>query len=169
MDGILKNRDRAMTLMEILIVIALIAVLAGVGISNMGGVLESGKKKAAKAFLESTVKAACSALYAKKDYNDGLVDTALTNSIKKDGSGTLEPIDNTINAVKGELTNFFDSDNPLDPWGQPWDFSYASSTKILTVQDKIVTNSSTTKGTKATGTYKFKDGKIEVTANVPMP
>jgi type II secretory pathway pseudopilin PulG len=87
-----------MTLMEILIVIALIAVLAGVGISNMGGVLESGKEKAARAFLESTVKAACNAYYASKDYDDDKVNA---------GTGVLE---------------FLDGDKPLDPWGQAWDF-----------------------------------------------
>ncbi|MDR2735405.1 MAG: type II secretion system GspH family protein [Puniceicoccales bacterium] len=147
MDGILKNRDRAMTLMEILIVIALIAVLAGVGISNMGGVLDSGKKKAAKAFLESTVKAACSALYAYKDYNDVLVNKAL-DGIKVTAATDASPATANLNG----LANFFDSTIPLDPWGAPWDFSYVSDTKTLTV---VSTNG-------GTGTYEFKDGKIEV-------
>ncbi|MDR2735696.1 MAG: type II secretion system GspH family protein, partial [Puniceicoccales bacterium] len=58
MAVVLRNRNQAMTMMEILIVIALIAVLAALGITNLGGILGRSKESLAKSFLDGPMLAA---------------------------------------------------------------------------------------------------------------
>ncbi|MDR0351748.1 MAG: hypothetical protein LBH49_03865 [Puniceicoccales bacterium] len=116
LDGIVKRQaygqvgnartTSAMTLMEILIVIALIAVLAGVSVTNLGGILGSNKAKIAETFLKGEVKNAVYAVYAS---NDGKVD--------KEG---LEKHIGT---------------NLTDPWGGNWEVSDdGSSRRSVTIK-----------------------------------
>ena len=44
----LKNKNRGFTLVEILIVLALIGIVAGLAMQNLGGIFGGGKEKAAK-------------------------------------------------------------------------------------------------------------------------
>ncbi|MDR0590338.1 MAG: type II secretion system GspH family protein [Puniceicoccales bacterium] len=52
------RKKSGMTLVEILIVVALIALLAGVMVKSLGGSLEDGKKGTAKVFVTSTLPSA---------------------------------------------------------------------------------------------------------------
>ncbi|MDR1907175.1 MAG: prepilin-type N-terminal cleavage/methylation domain-containing protein [Puniceicoccales bacterium] len=56
MDISKKNGKSGMTLIEILIVVALLGVLAGVLIRSLSGTQEAGKQAAAKLFCETTLK-----------------------------------------------------------------------------------------------------------------
>ena len=44
----LKNKNRGFTLVEILIVLALIGIVAGLAMQNLGGIFGGGKEKAAQ-------------------------------------------------------------------------------------------------------------------------
>ena len=49
-----KNTTRGFTLVEILIVLALIGIVAGLAMSNLGEIFGGGQEKAAKTWVNST-------------------------------------------------------------------------------------------------------------------
>lgn len=99
-----RNGKKGMTLVEILIVIALIGVLAGVMMSSLGSIQNSGKEGAAKIFCQSTV---ANAIYSYKTTKG------------------VPPKD------MAALTEFFGGKEPLDPWNNPYGIALDSKSNIL--------------------------------------
>ncbi|MDR3317581.1 MAG: type II secretion system protein GspG [Puniceicoccales bacterium] len=97
-----------MTLVEILIVVALIALLAGVMVKSLGGSLDEGKKGTAKVFLTSTLPSSVQLYKIKHNrYPENL------NVLVNEG------------AISGVT----------DPWGQPY---YYGDIKLDGVTKKLV-------------------------------
>ncbi|MBI2514209.1 MAG: type II secretion system major pseudopilin GspG [Opitutae bacterium] len=109
-----KNRA-AFTLIEILLVLALIGLLAGVLITNTAGVFDQGQETAAKIFVRDTVKLALTRYRMDLgDYpstTEGLA--ALVTAPANKADRWRGPY---IEAPSGKL--------PLDPWGEPYRYRY---------------------------------------------
>ena len=60
----LKKNVRGFTLVEILIVLALIGIVAGLAMSNLGGIFGQGKVKAAQTWVNSTGEAYVNSYFA---------------------------------------------------------------------------------------------------------
>jgi general secretion pathway protein G len=93
--------SRGFTLVEILIVLALIGMIAGLAISNLGGIFSGSQEDTAKMWIDSTAK------------------TALTVYRTKVGKypASLSDLRNPPNGVRPIFTK--DSDLK-DPWGKEW-------------------------------------------------
>ena len=101
----LKNGSRGFTLVEILIVLALIGIVAGLAISNLDGVFGEGKEKAAKAWVNGTGEAYVTSYFA----------------IVGEYPKTLNDLRNPPNGV----SPFVKRSSALnDPWGNPYDYQY---------------------------------------------
>jgi len=102
-----------MTLVEILVVIALIAVVGGIAIVQVGGVLEGGNQDAAKSFVTSSLK------------------TPLTQYRIHMGRypSTAEGLQALITAPGGDSGRwrgpYIDTGKvPEDPWGNPYQYRF---------------------------------------------
>ncbi|MDR1458172.1 MAG: prepilin-type N-terminal cleavage/methylation domain-containing protein, partial [Puniceicoccales bacterium] len=145
MDGTeaMKKKFRAMTLMEILIVIALIAILAGVSVSNLGGVLGSNKQKSAKVFYSDTLKIAIYAAYAA----NGLKSVPGANEI-------IAHLDvDDIASLK-------------DPTGANVTIKIENNT--ITIGPRASNASNDVDTTKIYGIYKFENKKLKVEVKEPQ-
>lgn len=107
-------RDRAaFTLMEMLIVIALIALLAGVAIYNVGGMFEGGREDLARTMVNGTFKSALTSFNVRMgrypNSSEGL--QALITRPEQGGDRWSGP--------------YLDSPKvPDDPWGRPYQYRY---------------------------------------------
>jgi general secretion pathway protein G len=102
------RKKSGMTLVEILIVVALIALLAGVMVKSLGGSLEDGKKGTAKVFVTSTLPSAIQLYKVKHNrYPENL----------------------EILANEGAISGI------NDPWGQPY---YYGDVRLDGVARKLV-------------------------------
>ena len=101
MDIRKRNGKSGMTLIEILIVVALLGVLAGVLVRSLGGSLEAGKKATAKLFCTTTAR---SAIEAYKAINNQKLPTDMN-----------------------QLKPYLGGDEGLkDPWGNNYQFKSVS-------------------------------------------
>lgn len=111
----LKKARAAFTLIEILLVIALIGLLAGVLITNTTGVFDQGQESAAKIFVRDTMKLALTRYRMDLgDYpstTEGLA--ALVTAPASKADRWRGPY---IEAPSGKL--------PLDPWGEAYRYRY---------------------------------------------
>lgn len=105
---------RAFTLLEILIVLALIGLLVGLGVTKFGKILDGGQVDAAKFFVQSTIKISLTAYRIHTgDYpssSEGL-EALITQPSNR--SGWNGPY---IDAVGGKA--------PVDPWKEPYVYRY---------------------------------------------
>lgn len=110
-----RKARAAFTLIEILLVLALIGLLAGVLITNTAGVFDQGQETAAKIFVRDTVKLALTRYRMDLgDYpstTEGLA--ALVTAPANKADRWRGPY---IEAPSGKL--------PLDPWGEPYRYRY---------------------------------------------
>jgi len=97
--------SRGFTLVEILIVLALIGIIAGLAISDLGGIFGGGKEDAAKIWVKGAGKA----------YVD-LYNARVGNYPK-----TLADLKNPPNGIAPFVTQ--DSEL-LDPWKKPYQYKY---------------------------------------------
>ena len=97
MDIRKRNGKSGMTLIEILVVIALLGVLAGVLVRSVSGSVDVGKIAAAKLFCDTTMKGA---IEAYKLSHDGKYPSQLS-----------------------DLEDFLGDAAPKDPWGNPYRYA----------------------------------------------
>jgi general secretion pathway protein G len=100
----LLSRKRGFTLVEILIVLALIGIVAGLAMSNLGEIFGGGKEKAARIWVESTGPAYL------ESYNaiNGNYPAVLTELFTPAGGGP----------------KFVKKASDLnDPWGKPYQYT----------------------------------------------
>jgi general secretion pathway protein G len=105
---------RGFTLLEILVVLAIIGLLVGVLVKNVGGGFASGQSSTAKIFVSSTVQT--SLVRYRIDVGDY--------------PSTSEGLEALVTAPSGKADRWRNgpyidgSKVPLDPWGEPYGYRY---------------------------------------------
>jgi general secretion pathway protein G len=108
------SRRRGFTLLEILVVLAIIGLLVGVLVKNVGGGFRSGETATARIFVTSTAPA----ILVRYRIDVG------------DYPSTAEGLDALVNAPAGKVDRwrngpYVDGGKlPLDPWGEPFSYRY---------------------------------------------
>ncbi|MDR1789096.1 MAG: type II secretion system major pseudopilin GspG [Opitutaceae bacterium] len=103
----LRRASRAFTLMEILIVVAIIGLLVGVAVTNLDSVLGSNEKKIASLFVNQSIKPAMTQYRIQMG----------------DYPSTAEGLQALISAPAGKEASWsgpYLEKLPLDPWKQPY-------------------------------------------------
>ena len=101
----LKSRQKGFTLVEILIVLALIGIVAGLAMSNLGEIFGGGKVKAAQTWVNSTGEAYVNSYLAMVgDYPKSLTD-----------------LQNPPNGIPPFVKRASDLQ---DPWGKNYTYQY---------------------------------------------
>lgn len=118
-----SSRKQGFSLIEILIVIALIAVLATVAIGNLGGIFGGQQEKIAQVFVEQTLK------------------TALVPYRLDVGNypSTEEGLDALVKAPAGKEKKWKGpyleaSTVPLDPWDNPYKYRFPGTKNVNAVR-----------------------------------
>lgn len=109
----LQLRARGFTLLEILVVLAIIGLVAGLAISKIGGIYDSAKIQTADLFVRTSVKLPLNAYkIAMSDFPstaEGL--QALITAPARGGGNWRGP--------------YLESNKvPLDPWNEPYQYEY---------------------------------------------
>ncbi|MGB0263591.1 MAG: type II secretion system major pseudopilin GspG [Opitutales bacterium] len=105
------------SLIEILIVIALIAVIAGLAISNIGGIFGGQQEKAAKIFVTQSLKIPLTAY--KIDIG----------SYPSTAEGLQALIQAPANK-SGSWKKPYIEELPTDPWGNPYQYRFPGSKNV---------------------------------------
>ena len=111
------NRKEGFSLIEILIVIALIAVIAGLAISNLGGIFGGQQEKAAQIFVSQSLKIPLTAYK---------IDMGTYPS-------TEEGLKALIKAPSGKSSKWkkpYIEELPTDPWGNAYQYRYPGSKNV---------------------------------------
>ncbi len=107
------RRNRGFTLMEILVVLAILGLLAGLAISKLGNIHENAKIDATGLFVNNTIKVP---LFS---YKMNMGDYPST----QDGLQALvTPPSNKADRWRGPYVE--GSKIPLDPWGETYHYAY---------------------------------------------
>jgi general secretion pathway protein G len=117
-DGSPRGRNRqpkarAFTMMEILVVLAILGLLAGLAISNIGGIFGGAQVTAAQLFVRESMK---SPLFTYRMHMGDYPSTA-------DGLQALI----TRPGTRGEKWHgpyITEPRIPVDPWGEPYQYAY---------------------------------------------
>ncbi len=105
---------RGFTLLEILVVLAIIGLLVGVLVKNVGGGFASGQSSTAKIFVNSTVQT--SLVRYRIDMGDYPSTTEGLEALVAAPSGKADRWRNGPYIDGGKV--------PLDPWGEPYVYRY---------------------------------------------
>ena len=110
---LVASRRRGFTLLEILVVLAIIGLLVGVLVKNVGGGFTSGQAATAKIFVNSTAQT-CLVRYR--------IDMG-------DYPSTTEGLEALASAPAGKADRwkgpYIDGGKlPIDPWGRPYGYRY---------------------------------------------
>ena len=119
-----RKSTKGFTLVEILIVLALIGIVAGLAMQNLGGIFGGGKIKAAQTWVDSTGAAYVNSYLA------------LVGEYPK----SLSDLQNPPNGVPPFVNKASDLN---DPWGKPYQYSLQASNFELWTTDpegKRITN-----------------------------
>lgn len=123
-EKIKVNPTRGFTLVEILIVLALIGIVAGLAMQNLGGIFGEGKEKAAKTWVSATGPAYINSYLA-------LV-------------GNYPPTLNALLNPEGDINPFVNKASDLnDPWGKQYQYTVQSGSFTLsttTPDGKTISN-----------------------------
>ena len=108
-----RRAARAFTMMELLVVLGILALLAGLAIQNFGGIFNDAKKQAAQLFVTQTVKTGLFSYQFKMG----------------DYPSTSEGIMALMRAPEGKAGSwggpYLDGNKtPLDPWQEPYQYAW---------------------------------------------
>jgi general secretion pathway protein G len=133
-----RNARRAFTLLEILVVLAIIGLLVGVAVSGVGNALDRSRVSTTRIFITSTLK---SALGQYKLDNYDYPSTA-------DGLQALLTPPATATNWHGPYLDLSPAVIPLDPWGTPYQYAYPGthSSTSSTTSGQLTTTTVTTGG-----------------------
>jgi general secretion pathway protein G len=109
------SRRAAFTLFEILIVIALIALLAGVAITNVGKIFGSSQEQLAELFVNDSMKAPLTSYRI----NMGSYPTT-----QEGLQALLTSPEGSSGRWKGPYIETKGGALPVDPWGSPYQYRY---------------------------------------------
>ena len=101
----IRNTSKGFTLVEILIVLALIGIVAGLAMSNLGEIFGGGQEKAAKTWVNSTGEAYVTSYFA------------MVGEYPK----SLNDLRSPPNGVPPFVKRASDLN---DPWGKPYVYQY---------------------------------------------
>lgn len=108
-----KPKARAFTMMEILVVLAILGLLAGLAISNIGGIFGGAQVTAAQLFVRESMK---SPLFTYRMHMGDYPSSS-------DGLQALI----TRPGTRGEKWHgpyITETKIPVDPWGEPYQYAY---------------------------------------------
>ncbi|MDR2735695.1 MAG: type II secretion system GspH family protein [Puniceicoccales bacterium] len=141
---------RAMTLMEILVAIALVAVLATVSINNFIGVLNKSKENLAKSFLKGHMR---STIIREWRFNESKF---VNGEVIDEKSLKNQKADNSAVRIAASFAEY-----PKDPWGNPLKITCDSSKNTVLVEPNLDANKKNSPC--ISGKYKFTaDGRVSL-------
>jgi general secretion pathway protein G len=112
----LRRAARAFTLLEILIALAILGLLVGLAVADLGGIFDGAKVSTAKMFVQDGIKTPLftykMAMGSYPSTSDGL--QALVSAPGSNADNWRGPY-----LADGKL--------PSDPWGQPYQYAYPGS------------------------------------------
>jgi|APCry1669189844_1035258.scaffolds.fasta_scaffold01847_5 general secretion pathway protein G len=110
-----KASIRAFTLMEILIVLAILGLLVGLSVTKLGGVLDGARINTAKIFINDSMKAP---LFTYK------MQVGDFPSTEEGLQALLVAPANKADRWQGPYLEVNGGKLPLDPWGEPYMYRY---------------------------------------------
>ncbi len=109
-----RHRRRAFTLLEILVVLAIIGLLVGLVVSNTDKIFGQSQEAIAKIFVRDSLKTPL------VRYRIDLGDYPATN----EGLAALIVAPGTADKWRGPYLDVTGGKLPADPWGQPYEYRY---------------------------------------------
>lgn len=108
------RRDRGFTLMEILVVLAILGLLAGLAINKFGHTFENARKDATGLFVNTSLKVPL------ESYRMHIGDYPST----QDGLQALVAPPSSSAAASRWRGPYIEGKVPFDPWGEPYHYAY---------------------------------------------
>jgi general secretion pathway protein G len=108
-----RSARRAFTLLEIMIALAILSLLVGLAVANLGGIFDDAQISAAKLFVRDTAKLPLMSYRMKMG----------------DYPSTAEGLQALVSPPNGKADQwtgpyFADGKVPVDPWGDPYIYRY---------------------------------------------
>ncbi len=110
---VFQRTDEAFTLIEILVVLAIVGMLVGLAVSNLGHTLDQSRQDIAKIFVKQSMQAP---LFTYKMHMGDFPTTA------EGLQSLITPPANNADRWRGPYLQ--DNKLPTDPWGEPYQYRY---------------------------------------------